>query len=72
MVFAFLGLGPTELVLGMLCLGVVVGGIVVAVVLATRSTSKDSHLSALEAENDRLRLELENQKLRDELERRKN
>ena len=71
MVWALFGLGPTELLLGLVCLGFVAAGIALAVFLTTRATPKDNRWSALESENERLRLELENQQLRDEIERRK-
>ena len=71
MVLAFFGLGPTELILGLLCLGVVAGLVVVVVFLTTKTKRPNGQTAALEAENDRLRLELENQRLREEIERRK-
>lgn len=69
---AFLGLGPTELILlAFPCVGVVAAAIVLPIVLMKSSKKPHDAATRLEEDNRRLRLELENEKLREEIERRR-
>jgi uncharacterized protein HemX len=68
---AFMGLGPMEVLVILVFLGVVAAGVVLFVVLANQTKKVPDRLSSLEDENERLRLELENQKLKDAIQKRK-